>query len=198
MTRTRVGRTHLLQARPSLRIRRLTEEGVFPAEGLDYEICFGSAGHSGQAGQQPGGRGRQRARRGNVLHTCRREHLTSRCDRGGCYGSTMMRRVVGMRHTSRVHDLDEDMAALVMHSCRHLLPPDDMRGHVAARRSEVALSVIRGLSSFGDDQADAGALGIIFGGQFSRRAVELRAAAGHRGHDQTVWQSVASDTDGRE
>jgi hypothetical protein len=23
-------------------VRRLTEEGVFPADGLDYEICFGS------------------------------------------------------------------------------------------------------------------------------------------------------------
>jgi hypothetical protein len=23
-------------------VRRLTEEGVFPANGLDYEICFGS------------------------------------------------------------------------------------------------------------------------------------------------------------
>jgi hypothetical protein len=23
-------------------VRRLTDEGVFPAEGLDYEICFGS------------------------------------------------------------------------------------------------------------------------------------------------------------
>ena len=26
-------------------VRRLNEEGVFPAEGLDYEICFGSDGH---------------------------------------------------------------------------------------------------------------------------------------------------------
>jgi hypothetical protein len=26
-------------------VRRLTEEGVFPAEGLDYEICFGSEGN---------------------------------------------------------------------------------------------------------------------------------------------------------
>ena len=26
-------------------VRRLTDEGVFPAEGLDYEICFGSEGH---------------------------------------------------------------------------------------------------------------------------------------------------------
>ena len=111
---------------------------------------------------------------------------------------TMMRRIVGVRHASRVHDLDEDTAALVMHGCGHLLPPRDMRWAVDARRREVALAVIRRLSAFGDDQADAGALGIIFGGQFSRRAVELRAAAGHRRHDQTVWQSVASDTDGRE
>jgi hypothetical protein len=74
---------------------------------------------------------------------------------------TMMRRVVGVRHTPRVHDLDDDMTALVMHSCRHLLPPDDMRGRVDARRSEVTLPVIRGLSAFGDDQADAGALALF-------------------------------------
>jgi hypothetical protein len=116
----------------------------------------------------------------------------------GCEGLAMMRRIVGVRHTSRVHDLDEDMAAFVIHGCGHLLPSGDMRGSVDARRSEVALSIIRRLSAFGDDQADAGALGIIFGGQFSRRAVELRAAARHRGHDQTVWQGVASDTEGRE
>jgi hypothetical protein len=37
---------------PSLRaeqydnaVRRLTEEGVFPADGLDYEICFGKLGN---------------------------------------------------------------------------------------------------------------------------------------------------------
>lgn len=26
-------------------VARLTEEGVFPAQGLDYEICFGSEGN---------------------------------------------------------------------------------------------------------------------------------------------------------
>jgi hypothetical protein len=26
-------------------VQRLKDEGVFPAEGLDYEICFGSEGH---------------------------------------------------------------------------------------------------------------------------------------------------------
>ena len=26
-------------------VRRLTEDGVFPADGLDYEICFGSPGN---------------------------------------------------------------------------------------------------------------------------------------------------------
>jgi hypothetical protein len=103
-----------------------------------------------------------------------------------------------MRHASRVHDLDEDMAALVMHGCGHLFPPRDMCGSVDARRSEVTLSVIRRLCAFSDDQADARALRLIFGSQYSRRAVELRAAAGHRGHDQTVWQSATSDTDERE
>jgi hypothetical protein len=142
--------------------------------------------------------GRQRARRGNVLHPCRGEHLTFRRDRGGCYALTVMRRIVGMRHTPGVHDLDEDTAARGMHGGGHLLPPRDMRWAVDARRREVALAVIGRLGAFGDDQADAGALGIIFGGQFSRRAVELGAAASHRGHHQTVRQSVASDTDGRE
>jgi hypothetical protein len=26
-------------------VRRLNEEGVFPADGLDYEVCFGSEDH---------------------------------------------------------------------------------------------------------------------------------------------------------
>ena len=26
-------------------VRRLTEAGVFPADGLDYELCFGTDGH---------------------------------------------------------------------------------------------------------------------------------------------------------
>lgn len=26
-------------------VRRLNEEGVFPAEGLDYELCFGTEGN---------------------------------------------------------------------------------------------------------------------------------------------------------
>jgi hypothetical protein len=38
---------------------------------------------------------------------------------------------------------------------------------------EVALVVIGRLSAFGDDQAHASALGIIFSGQFSRRAVDF-------------------------
>jgi hypothetical protein len=125
-------------------------------------------------------------------------NLCPRRDRGGCYGLAMMRRIVGMRHTPCVHDLDENMTTLVMHGCGHLLPPRDLRWAVDARRGEVALTITRRLSAFGDDQADAGALGIIFGGQFSRRAVEFRTATGHRRHDQTVWQSVASDTNGRE
>src|SRR6202023_484744 len=100
--------------------------------------------------------GRQRARRGYVLHPCRGEHLTPRRDRGGCYGLTMMRRIVGVRHASRVHHLDEDTAALVMYGGGHLLPARDMRRAVDAGRREVALAVIGRLRAFGDDQADTG------------------------------------------
>ncbi len=45
----------------------------------------------------------------------------------------MMRRIVGVRHPSCVHDLDEDAATLVMHGCGHLLPTGDMRRRVNAR-----------------------------------------------------------------
>ncbi len=114
---------------------------------------------------------RQRARHGNVLHPCGGEHLCPRRDRGGCDGLAMMRRIVGVRHTPCVHDLDEDTAALGMHGCGHLLPACDMRRAVDAGCRKVALAVIGRLGAFGDDQADARALGIIFGGQLSRRAV---------------------------
>jgi hypothetical protein len=43
---------------------------------------------------------------------------------------------------------------------------------------------------------DAGTLGVIFGGQNSRRTVCLCTGAGHRCHDQAVGQGVASDADG--
>jgi hypothetical protein len=44
--------------------------------------------------------GRQRTRRGNVLQPCCGKRLRPWRDRGGCYALTMMRRVVGVRHTS--------------------------------------------------------------------------------------------------
>src|ERR1700744_3271090 len=97
-----------------------------------------------------------------------------------------------------MHQLDEDMSAVFMHGRGHLLPTGDMRGSVNARRRKITLSVIRWLGSFGDDQAEAGALCVILGSEVSRRSVGLRAASGHWSHDQTVWQSASSDTDGRE
>src|SRR5229473_1283744 len=79
------------------------------------------------------------ARRGHVLHPGRGEHLPARGNRGGCYGLTMMRRIVGVRHTPGVHDLDEDTATLVVHGGGHLLPACDMRWAVDAGRRKVAL-----------------------------------------------------------
>jgi hypothetical protein len=77
-----------------------------------------------------------------------------------------------------MHGLDEDMTALVVHGVGDLLPACDMRCAVDARRREIALAVIGRLRAFGDDQANAGALGVIFGGQFSRRAIRFRPGCG--------------------
>jgi hypothetical protein len=126
------------------------------------------------------------------------EHLRPGRDRGRCDGLALMRRIVGMRHASGVHHLDEDVAALVVHGTGHVLPFGDVSLSVDAGCGEVALSVVGGLRAFGHDQPDLGALGIILGGQVSRRAVGPGAAASHRRHHQAVWQGVASDADGRE
>ena len=110
----------------------------------------------------------------------------------------MMVRIVGMRHASCVHHLDEDAAALVVNGIGHVLPSGNVSLSVDTRRGEVALSVVGGLRAFGHDQPDIGALGIILRGQISRRAAGLGTAAGHRSHHQAVRQGVASDADGRE
>lgn len=96
-----------------------------------------------------------------------------------------------------MHDLDEDAAALVMHGGRHILPTGDIGRRVDAGRREIALSIVRGLSAFGHNQADAGALRIVYHRKIAGRPVGLGAAARHRRHDETVWQRVASDANGR-
>ena len=72
-----------------------------------------------------------------------------------------------------------------------------MRVGIDARRGEITLSIVRGLSPFSHDQADARALRVVLGGQLSRRAVEPGAAAGHRRHDQTVLQFQPAEANGR-
>ncbi len=142
--------------------------------------------------------GCQRARHGNVLHALGREHPRTRRDGRRCDGLAMMRRIVRVGHASGVHQLDEDVATLDMYRISDLLPAGDMGVGVNARRGHVALSVVRGLGAFRDNQAGAGALAVILGGQFSRRTVELGTAAGHRRHGQAVLQGVTSKLDGGE
>src|ERR1700722_11612646 len=98
----------------------------------------------------------------------------------------MMRRIIGVRHAPSVHHLNKNATAFVVDCACYLLPPGDVCGSIDARRGEIALSVIRGLRAFGDDQAYAGALGIVIGGEVSRRSVGLGAATGHWSHDQAV------------
>src|SRR5699024_9037509 len=62
--------------------------------------------------------------------------------------------------------------------------------------SEIALPVRRRLRAFVDEQAEAGALGVIFRGQWPGRTIRQGAAARHRRHGQPVWQAHAADRDG--
>lgn len=108
--------------------------------------------------------GCQRARCGDVLHPCHGKHTRTRRDCGGCHALAMVRSVVGVVHAPGMHELDEDFSALVVDGRCDLPPAGDMFGCIDARCHQVALAVIGGLGAFSHDQAEAGALFIIFGG----------------------------------
>src|SRR3546814_10069897 len=65
-------------------------------------------------------------------------------------------------------ELQEDSAAGPVHGIGDLLPAGDLFGAVDARGGLVALAFGADLGGFGDDQAGAGALAVIFGDQVGR------------------------------
>ncbi len=139
--------------------------------------------------------GRERPRLRDVLHALRREHRHARCDRGRGHALPTMQRVVGMRHAAGMHELNEDVAALVVHGISDLAPAGDMRGCVDAGRGHIALTVVGWLRALGDDQTDAGALRVIFGGKFAGNAIRVGARTRHGRHDQAIWKFKAAEAD---
>lgn len=91
-----------------------------------------------------------------------------------------MRRVVGVRDATHVHELDEERAAPVVHGVGDHAPPRDVLVGVDARGVQVALTVVGGLSALGDEQAERCALSVVLSDERPGCAVRLRPIAGHR------------------
>ena len=95
-------------------------------------------------------------------------------------------------------------------SCRKIRPPAactasvtfrqpaDLGVAMDARGQDVALALRRHLRRLGDDQAGAGALGVVERRQGTRHPVALGARAGHRRHQHAVGQVDRADAGGGE
>ena len=140
--------------------------------------------------------GRERARLDEVLHALGREDLTGGADRG-----RRDRLQAGDRRVADaagVHELGDDPPAARVHGVGDQAPAGDLRVGVQARGARVALADRRGLGALGDDQAGAGALGVVLGVERGRRAALAGAVARHRRHHEAVGELELTQPVGRE
>ena len=87
-----------------------------------------------------------------------------------------------------VHQLQHDASAGGMHRVGHLFPARDLgRGVDAGLVPEGGVALHRH-RRLGDQQAGAGALGVVGGHQFARHMAGFGAAARERGHQDAVGQ----------
>ncbi len=133
-------------------------------------------------------RGIQCARFHEGLETALGEGIAFRLDGRGRDRQRVARLQVRVRDAAHVPQLQEDAAALGVDGVGDLLPAGHVRFVVDARGPGVTLALWRDLGGLGDDQAGAGALGIVFGRQFGGHVARLGAAAGERRHDDAVLQ----------
>jgi hypothetical protein len=93
-----------------------------------------------------------------------------------------------------MHHLHEDATAAGVHGVRDLLPPGDLGVALDARRVDIAFAHGGGENAFRDDQAGAGALGVVGDGHVADDAIGIGPGTGHRRHDQMVREFVAADS----
>ena len=103
--------------------------------------------------------------------------------------------VVGMGDATHVHELGDDGAACFVNRIRYDPPTDDLVLGVEPGHGEVALPDLARRGALGDQQAGAGALGVVRGVQGRRRVAVARAVAGQRGHDERLGHVPAADPD---
>ena len=103
-------------------------------------------------------------------------------DGGRGDGQFAVRLVVRVRNATDMPELQEDAAALGVDCGCDLLPARDLFVGIDARGVRIAMAAGRDCGGLGDDQARAGALGVVFGHQVRRDIGALGAATSQRCH----------------
>lgn len=83
-----------------------------------------------------------------------------------------------------------------MHGVGDLAPALDLSLSVDAGRVLVALSLLRDLRGFGDDQPSRGALAVILRGEITRNEVRASAVARQGRHDNTIGEGQRAESIG--
>ena len=140
----------------------------------------------------------QGAGRDVIGHGLAGPDLALRLDGGRGDGQLAVRLVIRVRDAADVPELQEDPTALGVHGSRDLLPTCDLFVGVDARGVRIAMAAGRDRGGLSDDQARAGALGVIFRHQVRRDIRALGATTGQRRHQDTVRQRQGTDLEGSE
>ena len=95
-----------------------------------------------------------------------------------------------MGDTTGMPQLDRNAALFSVNARGDFLPCGDLFRAVKTRRTRITFSLSGNLRGFGDDQARACALTIVFTHQWSWDVARLNAAqTGKRSHKHAVWRS---------
>ena len=133
-------------------------------------------------------RQRQFARRFIFLHALRGEMLRAfDFDGRRCHGQ-LAAAIHGMAHAASVPELGKNDSAFFMHGLRDFAPGGNLFFFKQARRERAAQCVGGNIDGFRQNQARAGALGIILRRHGANHTVNISAAARHGGHDHAVFQ----------
>ena len=132
-----------------------------------------------------------------VGHLLAGPDLALRLDGGRGDGEFAIRLVVRVRDAADVPELQEDAAALGVHGGGDLLPAGDLFVGVDTRGVRVAMAAGRDRGRLSDDQAGAGALGVIFGHQVRRDVGPFGTATRQRSHQDAVRQREGTDFERR-
>jgi hypothetical protein len=154
------------------------------------------AGRGGEIGDGAGDlAGRQLPWHREAGRAVRRVRLTGRGDRGRGDAAVRARVQRRVADPPGMHELYDDPAARGVHGLGDRQPGGGLGRRVHAGGVREALTDAAWLHALGDDQAGAGALGVINGGQHGRAAVRGGAVARHRRHHEPVGQREHAEGD---